>query len=141
MSKIKEYTNGEVTIVWDASLCYHAKNCVNNLPQVFDPAKRPWIDANAASTDQIIETVKKCPSGALTYKLNSNQEITMSTTTNTNINILADGPLIVEGEFEITDSEGKTLEKKSKVALCRCGASENKPFCDGAHKKIDFKAS
>ena len=67
----KEYTNGEVTIVWKNSLCKHAAECVKNNPDVFKPKEKPWIDAKKSTTDKIIETVKKCPSGALTYYLNN----------------------------------------------------------------------
>lgn len=64
----KEYSNGEVTIVWKAHLCKHAAECVKNSPQVFQPKERPWITADAASSDEIVSTVSKCPSGALTMK-------------------------------------------------------------------------
>lgn len=63
----KEYTNGEVTIVWQSHLCKHAAECVKNSPGVFRPKERPWIDASAASSEEIRQTVSKCPSGALTY--------------------------------------------------------------------------
>ncbi len=65
----KEYTNGEVSIIWQQSLCQHSGNCVRNLSSVFSPKRRPWIDASLASTDDIVAAVNKCPSGALTYRL------------------------------------------------------------------------
>ena len=71
MSKEKEYTNGEVTVVWKPELCIHSANCVKGLPGVFDTNKRPWINANGATTTEIIDQVKKCPSGALSTYLNS----------------------------------------------------------------------
>lgn len=64
----KEYSNGEVTIVWQAAKCTHSGNCVKNLPQVFKPREQPWIRPENASTEQIVSTVKKCPSGALSIK-------------------------------------------------------------------------
>ncbi len=66
----KEYTNGEVTVVWQSEKCIHSGNCVRNNPAVFQPREKPWIKIDASSTDKIIETVQKCPSGALTYFLN-----------------------------------------------------------------------
>ena len=66
----KEYTNGEVTIVWQSGKCIHSGNCVRNNPDVFKPKEKPWITPNDSTTEKIIETVKKCPSGALTYYLN-----------------------------------------------------------------------
>lgn len=70
MSKQRKYTNGEITVHWDATKCIHAAKCVMTLPEVFNARKRPWVDINGASTERIIETVKLCPSGALTYSKN-----------------------------------------------------------------------
>ena len=68
----KKYSNGEVTIVWKPSLCIHSTICwkaATGLPDVFNPFKKPWIDPQAAPTDALIEQVKKCPSGALSFYL------------------------------------------------------------------------
>jgi uncharacterized Fe-S cluster protein YjdI len=70
-SVTKEYTNGEVTIVWKNSLCVHSGNCFRGLQAVFDPRKQPWIIPEGATTEEIIEQVKKCPSGALSCYLNN----------------------------------------------------------------------
>jgi len=67
----KEYSNGNVTIVWKNALCQHAAECVKNNPDVFKPREKPWITPEGASTEAIIQTVSKCPSGALTYHLNN----------------------------------------------------------------------
>jgi len=67
----KEYTNGEVTIVWQSGKCIHSANCVRNNPDVFQPQEKPWIKPEGSTTEKIIDTVKKCPSGALTYFLNT----------------------------------------------------------------------
>ncbi len=65
-----EYTNGEITVVWQPKICHHSGNCVRNLNPVFDTGRVPWVDMNAASTDEIISVVNKCPSGALSIKQN-----------------------------------------------------------------------
>jgi uncharacterized Fe-S cluster protein YjdI len=65
------YTNGEVTIVWQPKLCQHSANCVRGLPSVFNSREKPWIKPDGATTEQIIEQVKKCPSGALSFFLNA----------------------------------------------------------------------
>ena len=64
----KEYTNGDVTIIWQPEKCQHAAECVKNLPQVFHPKEKPWIQPQNANSAEIVETVGKCPSGALTIK-------------------------------------------------------------------------
>jgi len=66
----KKYTNGEVTIIWKPDLCIHSGICFRGLVEVFDPRKRPWITPETSSTEKIIEQIKKCPSGALSYTLN-----------------------------------------------------------------------
>lgn len=68
--KIFKYSNGEVTIVWQPELCTHSGNCVRGLPEVFKPREKPWIIPEGATTEKIIEQVKKCPSGALSYFMN-----------------------------------------------------------------------
>lgn len=66
-----KYTNGEVTIVWKPDLCIHSGNCARGLQEVFKPREKPWIKIDGASSERIIEQVKKCPSGALSYLINA----------------------------------------------------------------------
>lgn len=70
MSKTKNYSNGEVTIVWNPDICIHSGICVRGLPNVFQPKDKPWIKINQASTEELVSQVKKCPSGALSYFMN-----------------------------------------------------------------------
>lgn len=65
-----EYTNGELTVIWQPELCQHAGICVKMLPQVYNPAERPWVKPQNATTEQLIEQISKCPSGALSYRMN-----------------------------------------------------------------------
>jgi uncharacterized Fe-S cluster protein YjdI len=68
---IKKYTNGEVTVVWNSGLCIHSGNCFRGLPEVFDPRKHPWINMDGADTESITKQVTKCPSGALSFYMNT----------------------------------------------------------------------
>ena len=70
----KKYSNGEVTIIWKPSLCQHSGLCFLGLPEVFKPQEKPWITPEGATTERIIAQVKRCPSGALSYYLNSEEE-------------------------------------------------------------------
>ena len=72
---IKEYSNGEVTIVWKNGLCIHSGICARGLHEVFNPKARPWINAGAAPTEKLIDQVKKCPSGALSFYMNADKPI------------------------------------------------------------------
>ena len=135
---IKKYTNGEVTIVWKPSVCIHSFVCINTLPKVYNPDDRPWIKIENASTEELVNQIKKCPSGALSYHMNAedNQEAESLETT---VEVLKNGPLIVYGTLNVTHKDGKKEIKSKTTAFCRCGASNNKPYCDGSHVKIDFK--
>lgn len=76
MSDTKNYTNGEVTIVWNAEKCIHSAICVKGLPNVFKPKEKPWIKIDNASTEALINQVKNCPSGALSYYINADSDKT-----------------------------------------------------------------
>lgn len=136
----KRYTNGEVTIVWQPAKCIHSMNCFKGLPQVFDPNKRPWANAQGSATRQIVDQIKKCPSGALSYEMNTGEEKPAEEMiSSTIVEPAPNGPLMVHGEVLVKALDGTTTKKNKVTAFCRCGGSGNKPYCDGTHKKIDFK--
>ena len=66
--KTHHYSNGAITIIWNPGLCTHSANCVKGLGEVFNPRLNPWIDMSKAGTEAIVEQVKKCPSGALSFE-------------------------------------------------------------------------
>ena len=75
MGKKIEYTNGELTIVWQPELCQHAGICVKMLPNVYHPKERPWVQIENATTEELITQIGKCPSGALSYRLNKKEKL------------------------------------------------------------------
>lgn len=141
----RDYSNGEITVHWRPKACIHSTICYSKLRKVFNPAKRPWVNMNGASTQEIIDIVNQCPTDALTFSWDKEQKSTQdnfdkeSEDAATNIQIMENGPSIISGNFSITDIHGNTLAKADTVALCRCGNSSNMPFCDGTHNEIDFK--
>ena len=135
----KKYTNGEVTVVWKPDICMHSTICFNGLPEVFNPRVRPWIKPEGATTQQIIDQVKKCPSAALTYYMNNEVKEDAQVETETIIEASKNGHLLVYGNVSIKDADGNITRRNNVTALCRCGNSSNKPYCDGTHHKIDFK--
>lgn len=137
----KHYSNGEVTIVWQPALCIHSKKCWQGLPEVFNPTEKPWVKPSGADTETIVSQVNKCPSGALSHFMNADvpaEEGTQAVVENI-VEVSANGPLLIYGNITIKDAAGNETKKHKVTALCRCGASANKPYCDGSHKKIDFK--
>ena len=138
----KEYTNGEVTIVWKPDMCIHSRVCwrgANSLPEVFNPLEKPWIKPNGASTEKIIDQVSRCPSGALSYYMNGAQPQEETSSTETIVEIAHNGPLMVYGNLTVKDKDGNETHRNKVTAFCRCGASSNKPYCDGTHVKTGFK--
>jgi len=143
----KKYTNGEVTVVWKPKLCIHSTVCYTGLPEVFDPDKRPWVIPEASTTEKIVDQVKECPSGALSYYMNAETEqevsapaeISSAPAPEVTFEVLPNGPMLVRGFITVKDREGNELQKGPVTAFCRCGATKNKPYCDGAHSRIGFK--
>lgn len=139
---IKHYSNGEVTVVWQPKFCIHSTNCFHGLPEVFMPSKRPWVDANGASTEEIIKQIKKCPSGALSYFMDSEKQEQKMENEKTQqvvtVEPLVNGPLMVTGTLTIKTDTGEEI-KGPATYFCRCGGSGNKPYCDGTHNVNGFQ--
>lgn len=122
----KEYSNNEITVIWQPDLCIHSTICAQGLPKVFDPERRPWIDLDQAETKDIVEQVRKCPSGALSIKEEKKEPPQLQ------VRLMAGGPVIIKGSCQITDEQGNTSQT-TNVAFCRCTKSQNLPYCDGSH--------
>lgn len=140
----KKYSNGELTIVWKPSLCIHSTKCwkgADALPEVFNPSERPWIKPDAASSEKIMAHVNQCPSGALSFYLNEDEIKKEDLSPSTIVEPSPNGPLLVYGNITLKDKEGNETSRSKVTAFCRCGASANKPFCDGAHHQIKFNDS
>ena len=136
----KKYSNNDITVVWKPGICIHAGFCASQLGEVFDPKKRPWINVQGAETERIVEQVKKCPSGALSFYYNDEEKKAGETIEAESIvEVSANGPLLIYGNVKVKDAQGNDTKHNRVTALCRCGASENKPYCDGTHKKIGFQ--
>lgn len=138
--KIQEYANDEISVSFDPNVCEHAAVCVHTLSNVFDVKKKPWVNVNGATAAEITEMIGRCPSGALKYQLKNGETPSGEKAAATEINVIANGPLRLQGELLVKDQDGNVILQGDKVSLCRCGASERKPFCDGSHKKIGFEA-
>lgn len=136
-NKIMKYANDEITILWEPAKCIHAAKCVNELPKVYNPKAKPWIKIKNASTVELKSQINKCPSGALSYKDNTSTSTEINLF-ETKIEILENGPLLIYGTLKILDKNGEVEKKNETTAFCRCGASQNKPYCDGKHIKINF---
>jgi len=137
MAKKKEYSNGEITVVWKPKTCIHSGVCFKGLPKVFQPQVRPWIKIEGAETKAIVKQVKACPSGALSYYRNTEGTSTAKSL-ETQIEVRKNGPLLIHGTLKVTHNDGSLETKHRTTAFCRCGGSGNKPYCDGTHLKNNF---
>jgi uncharacterized Fe-S cluster protein YjdI len=137
---LKEYGNEHIVVIWEPAYCIHAKACLDNLPEVFEASRRPWILVDRASADRIAEVVMMCPTGALHFRRVDGGEPEPAPS-QTTVQPQTNGPLHMRGTLKFVDANGETIREDTRAALCRCGRSEAMPFCDGMHRVIGFKAS
>jgi CDGSH-type Zn-finger protein len=131
------YAGKRITIHDNRGICAHAGFCTDRLKSVFRMKQEPWIDPNGASAEEIIETVKRCPSGALSYSIENAEHRDQDR--EPMVTVTDNGPYAVTGGVELAGVTFGDGESKEHYTLCRCGASKNKPFCDGSHWNVDFR--
>jgi uncharacterized Fe-S cluster protein YjdI len=157
----KKYRNHDITVYWKPSACVHASYCYRELIEVFDPGRRPWVDMNGSTTDKIIEVVNLCPTEALTWKWNDeakNEDVRgdqcnhvkfrrpeltevkeeVVEATPVSVKIMIDGPVVLKGDFTLIQNGNNRDIQDGILSICRCGASDHMPFCDGRHRKVGF---
>ena len=134
---LRHYSNEVIDISYDAERCIHASECVRGLPAVFDTGRRPWILPGGASAAAIAAVIERCPSGALHYTRRDGgaPEIPPEQMT---ITPVPGGPLYIHGLIQLQSADGSLIVGDTRLALCRCGRSENKPFCDNSHIGTGF---
>jgi CDGSH-type Zn-finger protein len=135
--RAKTLPGSGITVRDDRSICEHAGFCGNKISNVW---KMTQDSDSTPVRSQIAAMVERCPSGALTYRLDQSsgdQEPHLPA----GIAVLDDGPLWVTGGILVERSDGAAMETRNRLTLCRCGASKNKPLCDGSHASVDFHDS
>ena len=132
----KAYDRAELSVVWEAARCIHTARCIQALPQVFDPQARPWVRVDAAPAEEVAAAVRACPTGALRYEaVDVEPEAPEAVTT---VRVSPDGPLLVRGAVTVDGPDGQQ-RVGTRLALCRCGATGNAPFCDNSHRAVGFR--
>jgi|EndMetStandDraft_3_1072993.scaffolds.fasta_scaffold45273_3 CDGSH-type Zn-finger protein/uncharacterized Fe-S cluster protein YjdI len=136
---VRHYTDERIDVSYDATRCIHAAECVHGLPSVFDTARRPWILPSGAGADAIVAVVARCPTGALhATRLDGGGAAAEEVPAENSIVPQANGPLYVRGQLQLRTPEGGVMLDDVRIALCRCGQSRNKPFCDNSHRDAGF---
>lgn len=126
-----------VTVSDDRSICEHAGFCGNRLTNVW---KMVSGTEDSVTRAQMMAMIEHCPSGALSYRLAPGEDL-LEPDLRQEIGVVDDGPLFVTGRVRVTRSDGVEMEVRNRITLCRCGASKNKPLCDGSHNEIGFRDS
>jgi len=134
--KMDHYEGKAIAIHDNRGVCAHSGYCTDNLPSVFVMGREPWIDPDGAAPEDIVRTIRMCPSGALSYSVGG--VLHKDLDRGPSITVSKNGPHRVTGGPELRDPAGSQPESKEHYTLCRCGGSKNKPFCDGTHWHIKF---
>lgn len=133
-----DYEGSGIVVHDNRHACAHAEECIHGAPEVFHKMHRPWITPEKAEADHLAEVIRRCPSGALSYRQGGSEW--SDTDRPPRVRVMPGGPYRLEGFVELAIDEGAWAEGvgREHYALCRCGGSKNKPFCDGTHWRNGF---
>ncbi|NCA68694.1 MAG: hypothetical protein EOM91_01100 [Sphingobacteriia bacterium] len=132
-----DFPGNAIDVHFDPRLCIHVGECGHSKGELFVGDRQPWCLPDAVTKAEVREIVERCPSGALTYtdKDGAPEEPAMENT----LMVANDGPLYLTGDLAIEGAGEDLPGVRYRAALCRCGASKNKPFCDNSHRGVNFE--
>jgi CDGSH-type Zn-finger protein len=139
------HQGAEITVLDNRGICAHSGYCTDRLAAVFHASGEPFVTPDGAPPDAIIRAIRDCPSGALSFAINGREARDyVDQTRPPMIEVSLDGPYRVTGGLPLTDETGRSVERADGASLehyslCRCGQSQNKPFCSGRHWYVGFK--
>jgi len=136
--KVFEYPGARATVRWHGRLCIHIAECGRAKGDLFIGGRQPWCQPDLVSDDEVIDVVLRCPTGALTVDYADGSRVETAESENT-VHVAYNGPLFVRGDLTIEGAPDAAPGLKYRAALCRCGKSANKPFCDNSHEKAGFQ--
>lgn len=133
------YPGSKLDVLYDRRRCMHAAECGRASKEVFDAKRSPWIDPDQLDDEEaLIRIVQRCPTAAIRAVRPDGTLVEDPVPETNEVTVCPDGPLYVRGRLELHMADGSVCHE-TRVALCRCGASRNKPFCDGAHSRARFR--
>ncbi|MEM6994618.1 MAG: CDGSH iron-sulfur domain-containing protein [Myxococcota bacterium] len=135
---VHTYPGQKLDVLWDRRLCIHIGECGRAEGDLFVGGRKPWCDPNVSESKDTVEVCERCPTGALTYNRKDGGDAEVADGRNVVV-VANNGPLYVRGQLEIAGAADDMDGVKFRAALCRCGASKNKPFCDNSHEAAGFK--
>jgi uncharacterized Fe-S cluster protein YjdI len=134
--RLQTYSTDAITVTFDPTRCIHAAECIRTAPAVFDSRRLRWIKPEQGDPALIATAVQRCPTGALSYALPNGEAEAPDAPA---IRAAPGGPLYVRGRTRVEAEDGRVIADGIRMALCRCGATKNAPFCDGSHKTAGFR--
>jgi CDGSH-type Zn-finger protein/uncharacterized Fe-S cluster protein YjdI len=132
-----EYPGKAATVSWHRRLCIHVGECGRAKGDLFVGGRDPWCQPDLASNEEVAEIIRRCPTGALTVKFGDGAGEEQAEPVNS-VSVAYNGPLFVRGELAVEGAPEDAPGVAYRAALCRCGKSRNKPFCDNSHEKAGF---
>ena len=136
-SKRYGYPGSEIDVAWDGNLCIHVGECTRARGDLFESGRNPWCEPDRGEVDTVTAVVERCPTGALSY-VRKDGGPSESPPPENSIVVANQGPLYARGELVIDGAPAEAPGLRTRAALCRCGLSANKPFCDNSHEAADF---
>lgn len=136
--KVFIYDGAQADVHWDGRLCIHIGECGRARNELFVGGRQPWCQPDQVSPDEVADVVKRCPTGALSYERKDGGEAEAADAENV-VSVMYNGPLYVRGDLEVDGAAEDMSGVRFRAALCRCGQSKNKPFCDNSHEDAGFK--
>jgi uncharacterized Fe-S cluster protein YjdI len=133
--RLQTYATDAITVTFDPTRCIHAAECIRTAPAVFDSRRLRWIKPELGDPALIARAVHRCPTGALAYSLPDGDP---ESADSAEVRPAPNGPLYVRGETRVETDDGRVISEGFRMALCRCGATKNAPFCDGSHRTVGF---
>ncbi|HET6417603.1 MAG TPA: CDGSH iron-sulfur domain-containing protein [Polyangiales bacterium] len=136
--KLATYDGEEADVQWDGRLCIHVGECGRANNNLFVGGRQPWCQPDRVSVEEVADVVARCPSGALTYTRKDGGPEEVAETENV-VSVMYNGPLYLRGELEVDGAADDMTGVRFRAALCRCGQSKSKPFCDNSHEAAGFR--
>ena len=133
-----DYPGKNATVSWNGPLCIHIGECGRAKGELFVGGRKPWCQPDLVTDTEVQEVVERCPTGALSVRLTDGSRPEKADSVNT-VQVAYNGPLFVRGELELEAAPENVPGLKFRAALCRCGQSGNKPFCDNSHEDAGFR--
>jgi CDGSH-type Zn-finger protein/uncharacterized Fe-S cluster protein YjdI len=131
------YPGGKATVSWNGRLCIHVGECGRAKGDLFVAGRDPWCQPDLSADEEVADVIGRCPTGALTVDFVDGSGTEQPAPVNT-VNVAYNGPLFLRGRLAIEDAPADAPGLAFRAALCRCGKSRNKPFCDNSHEREGF---